>query len=293
MKTATNHFLILLKSGVEFFPGCNSWIQACFCSCMKAKHPGAWIRKIILLSTASSTIVAVSGQTVWTGISTVDAFVRTASPASNYGAAGALMVAGSASGIGAFESLVKFNLSGAKTQFDTQYGSGNWTISAVTLRLAGNVSTQGGTSSNFPAINAGNFTVTWTANDTWTEGAGTPAAPGASGVSFNDLTSLGGISDLSLGTFSFTPPGNNVAITWTLPAMPSSFTADLAAGGDVSLLFAPGDTTVAYLFNSRSYGTSANRPLLSVTAVPEPSAASFIMAAAGLFVWMKTRNQLV
>jgi hypothetical protein len=146
------------------------------------------------------------------------------------------------------------------------------------------VGTPGGTSPNFPAVRGGGFGISWLANDTWTEGTGTPGAPKTDGVTYADLASLTGINDLSLGSFAFAPPGNNVQLTWTLPVSASGFSTDLAAGGDVSLLFAPGDTAVAYLFNSRTYGTTANWPLLSVSAVPEPSAAALLLAAAGLSV---------
>jgi len=46
----------------------------------------------------------------------------------------------------------------------------------------------------------------------------------------------------------------------------------------VSLLVSPADTTIGYLFNSRSY-TASNRPLITVTAIPEPGA--YVMALAG------------
>ena len=239
-------------------------------------------RATLIAAAASFTIGAASAQVIWTSNPTADAFVKANNPTSNYGAAGALMVAGSASGSGVFETLVKFNLAAAKAQFDTQYGAGNWTITGATLRLAGNVATQGSTSSNFPAVSGGGFGITWLANDTWTEGTGTPGAPTSTGVTYSALATLTGLSDVSLGSFTYVPPGNNVQLTWTLPVSSSGFSTDLAAGGDVSLLFAPGDTTVSYLFNSRSYGTSANWPLLSVTAVPEPSAAALLLVAAGL-----------
>ncbi len=241
-------------------------------------------RSALIAAAASFTISAASAQVIstWTGNPTADAFVKANNPDSNYGAAGALMVSGSASGSGVFETLVEFNLAAAKAQFDTQYGAGNWTITGATLRLAGNVATQGGISSNFPAVSAGGFGISWLANDTWSEGAGTPGTPTATGVTYSALATLTGSNDEFLGSFSYTPPGNNMQITWTLPVAPSGFSADLGSGGDLSLLFTPGDTTVSYLFNSRTYGTSANWPLLSISAIPEPSAIVLLLVAAAL-----------
>ena len=67
---------------------------------------------------------------------TADTFVTNGSangagPNDNYGAAGSLMVAGSASGNGTFESLLQFNLSAATAQFNTQLGVGDWTLSNI------------------------------------------------------------------------------------------------------------------------------------------------------------------
>lgn len=233
-------------------------------------------------------------------ISTADAFVTSgtasgANPNDNYGGAGALMVAGSASGNGTFDTLLKFDLSAAKTQFDTQLGVGNWTLTNITLTLAGNFATQGAHPNNaiFPTINAGNFSINWLANDTWLEGTGTPSSPTTDGVTFNTLASFTSGSDEALGGFSFSPPGNNVQATWTL-GMTSGFVSDITAGSTASLLLAPADSTVSYLFNSRSFGTAANRPLLSLTVqtVPEPASIFYVLAGFASLIGIRRLRSL-
>ena len=225
-----------------------------------------------------------------------DAFVTSgsgnnANPSDNYGAAGALVVAGSASANGEFLSLVEFNLSAAKTAFDTQYGVGNWTVSSVRITLKSNFGIQGEQPSNliFPSINTGGFSITWMTNNSWSEGTGTPSVPSvypsssgslASDITFNNLTNFESGSDEALGSFQYTPPGNNTntPVNWSLNTgvSASGFTSAIAAGQNISLLFSPTDTTVSYLFDSRTQ--SSYGPIFTITAVPEPGVASLILA---------------
>src|ERR1051325_2699813 len=53
----------------------------------------------------------------------------------NYGGAGALGVASAGSAKGEFQSLLPFDLSGAKTSFDAQFSIGQWSLQSVTLQL--------------------------------------------------------------------------------------------------------------------------------------------------------------
>lgn len=238
-------------------------------------------------------VFTASAQTnTWTANPSEDAFVTDgtahgAGASDNYGGAGALMVAGSNSGNGTFESLLQFNLSSVVTYFNTQLGVGDWALSTITLTLAGNASTQGGSAGNaiFPTINAGNFSISFlAANPAWIEGTGTPSSPGATGVTYDSLASLTSGSDASLGTFSFTPPGNNVQLTWSLGTA-SGLASDIESGGTASLLVAPANSTIAYLFNSESFGTAANHPLLSITAqaVPEPGTLASLLGGFASF----------
>src|SRR6185295_2274309 len=48
------------------------------------------------------------------------------------------------------------------------------------------------------------------------------------------------------------------------------FLADVLEGDRVSLRLYGADSDVSAVFNSRSFGTPGNRPLLTIVAVPEP-----------------------
>jgi len=234
-----------------------------------------------------------------------DAFVtdgstHNASPNDNYGAAGALMVAGASGTNGPFLSVLQFNLSGAVTQFNAQYGVGNWTITGVSITLASNAATQGASAGNaiFPSINGGGFDITWMQNNNWTEGTGSPGTPevpaqGSTDLTYNNLLSTfetPGTDEL-LGSFDYTPPGNNVALTWNLDtgSSDSGFVDDIESGTPVSLLFGATSSTTAYLFNSRSY-TSGNNPIMTVTAVPEPVTGILLLATLGGFAFFRRRR---
>lgn len=198
-----------------------------------------------------------------------DAFV-TAGPVTtdrsgnNYGAAGALAIAAPGSSQGEFQSVMQFDLVGAKSTFDAAYGAGNWTINVATLRLTAAAPNN----PLFNASSAGSFAISFMQNDAWPEGTGTPNLPTSTGITFASLPALQSGSDAALGTFSFgggTSGASDYALT-----LPAAFVADLSAGGTTSLRLAAADTSVAYLFNSRNFGTAANRPLLTISAVPEP-----------------------
>jgi hypothetical protein len=197
-----------------------------------------------------------------------DAFVTTGPSGNlsgnNYGAAGALSVAAPNLSQGEFQSVLQFSLSGAKSSFDTQFGAGQWTIQSVMLQLTAAPPNN----AIFNASAGGQFRLSWMQNDGWTEGAGTPAAPTTTGVTFSTLSNFVGVADESLGTFSYNgaTSGNS---TYTLNLTPS-FSADVLAGNAVSLRMFAADTTVSYVFDSRNFGTASARPLLTITAVPEP-----------------------
>lgn len=236
-------------------------------------------------------------QTVWTGTAVSDAFLAAGSPSNplgsdltgnNYGGTGALAIAPASSTKGEFQSLVMFDLAPALALFDTAYGAGNWQITSITLTLAGNFGVQGAQPNNaiFNAINTGTFAIEWLSDDSWTEGTGNPSAPGVTGVTYDSLGSLLAGNREVLGGFTFVPPGNNVPVTWTLN-LEDDFMADAMAGNDLSLRFYATDNSVGYLFNSRSFGS--NRPLINVTAVPEPTGA--MLFAGGILALAAVRSR--
>jgi hypothetical protein len=251
-----------------------------------------WTILGLSLLCATSKVVAQNSYTITT--TTADAFLASGSPSNphganltslNFGGAGTLAIAPASSPDGEFDSVIKFNLSGAVSQFNTTYGAGNWTITGLTLSLASNFGVQGAQPNNniFNTINAGSFGIDWLSFDGWTEGAGSgngePGYPTTSEVSFNSIpTLLSGTVD-SLGTFTYTPPGNNIYLTYTLP-LDAGLVTDAAGGGDVSLYFYAADNQVSYLFNARSY--AQNHPEMTITVAPVPEPSAWAMVACGL-----------
>jgi hypothetical protein len=216
-------------------------------------------------------------QATYTVASSADAFLAAGSASNpkganlaglNFGGAGTLVVASASSANGEFQSVIKFNLSGATNLFDTTYGANNWTVSGVSLELTSNYGTAGVQPNNpiFDVISGGQFVIEWLSNDNWAEGTGTPNLPTTDGVTYDSLPSLLSGSHEMLSTNTYSPPGNNVHVTWTLPTT-ANLTANIAAGGDVSFLLYAADSQIYYLFNSYFYGRG-NEPLIHVTANP-------------------------
>jgi hypothetical protein len=219
---------------------------------------------------------------------TADAFLSGVSPSLNYGSAGTVAIAPASSAKGEFDSIIKFNLAGAVSQFTTTYGAGDWQITGLTLSLASNSGTQGTQPGNaiFNTINAGSFGVDWLAYDGWTEGTGGGNGAANGAVSFSSISTLFSAGSNSLGTFIYTPPGNNVYLNYALP-LAAGLVSDTAAGGDVSLYFYAADNQVGYLFNSKE--SASNRPGLTITAapVPEPGMLALTAVSFGLLTLRK------
>jgi hypothetical protein len=230
---------------------------------------------------------------------TADAFLASGSAgnpaganltANNYGGAGALAIAPASSTKGEFDSVIMFNTASAVSQFNTTYGAGNWTITGLMLSLASNTGTSGAVPGNtiFNTVNGGNFGIDWLSYDAWVEGTGTPSAPSATGVNFNSISTLLAGSD-SLGTFTYTPPGNNVYANYSL-SLDAGLVSDAAASGNVSLYFFAADNQVSCLFNSRTF--ASGRPELSLTATPapEPATMSLLAVSLGSVLWLRGRT---
>jgi hypothetical protein len=126
-----------------------------------------------------------------------DAFVAATEPNSNYGGGGALDIAAATSPKGEFDSLLRFDLSALKSNFDATFGLSHWTIDSITLQLTTGTPSNGIFNSNASGL----FALRWMQNDTWTEGSGTPTSPGATGITYATLASFLSGADEFLGTF--------------------------------------------------------------------------------------------
>jgi hypothetical protein len=178
---------------------------------------------------------------------------------------------------------MQFDLSGAKSSFDSQFGAGQWSAQSVTLQLTA-------TSPNNPIFNAsaaGLFGVSLMLNNGWTEGTGTPAGPTTTGITFSSLPSFQSALDEAVGSFSY-GGATSGSTTYTLTLSPT-LSADILAGNTVSLRVLAEDSAVSYLFDSRSFGTAASRPVLTIDAVPEPGVAALSLVGLGLLAWSRKR----
>jgi PEP-CTERM motif len=236
---------------------------------------------------------------------TADAFLASGSPGNpvganltslNFGGAGTLAIAPASSPKGEFDSVIQFNSAAATSQFNATYGAGKWQITGLTLLLASNFATQGQQPNNtiFNTINAGNFGIDLISDNNWVEGTGggmgTPGYPGNSLVSFNSIpTLLSGTVD-SLGTFTYTPPGNGSYLSYSLP-LNSDLVTDATAGGAVSLYFFAADDQVSYLFNSKEFGSGHPELTLTVTPTPEPGTLG-LLALGSLLVARRWKNRI-
>lgn len=215
-------------------------------------------------------------QVTFTGTTSDDAFLATGSPnnprgtdltGSNFGAAGVLYIAPAASANGEYQSVLKFSLFGASSLFNSACGS-NWTITAISLELTGNIATAGAQPDNamFNPVTGGNFVIEWLADDNWVEGTGRPNFPTTDGVTYGSLADLLAGAHEILCTNTYSPPGNNVPVTWTLP-LNGNLVNDIARGGAVSFRLFAVDNQISYLFNSHNFG-NGNEPLIHITASP-------------------------
>ena len=216
-----------------------------------------------------------------------DAFVSSANPANNYGGAGSLEVSAAGLAKGEFDSLLQFDLSSAKSSFDTAFGSGQWTVQDVSLQLTANFPNN----AIFNASTAGQFAVNWMQNDGWQEGQGTPAAPSTTGITFDSLPSFLSAGEQSLGTFSFSGSTSATAIYPLKSA--SGILSDLEAGNLTSLLLKANDTTMSGLFNSRSFNTFGSRPMLTIDAVAVPEPTGWMLGALGAGAVAVVRRRFV
>lgn len=143
------------------------------------------------------------------------------------------------------------------------------------------------TSSLFNTINAGQFGVDWLGYNNWVEGTGGGNGANNGAVSFNSIPTLFSAGSASLGTFLYTPPGNNIYENYSL-ALNSSLVSGAAAGGDVSLYFFAADSQVSYLFNSKEF--SSNHPELTISATVIPEQGTLALTTSALVCLLISRR---
>ena len=205
----------------------------------------------------------------------------------NYGGGGALAVAASGLPNGEFQTVLKFDLSGARDTFNAQFGAGEWSIQSVSLQLTSSPHNN----SIYNAIAAGSFGISLLQNNTWVEGTGTAGTPTTDGISFNSLQNsfINNSADQDLGTFNF-PGGSSGANTYLLNLSPG-FITDVLNGSEASFRMFAADEEVSYLFSSRSAAAPSSEPDLIITAVsvvPEPGTVTLI--GLGLAIWVFKRT---
>jgi hypothetical protein len=222
-----------------------------------------------------------------------DAYVTTGADgslsSSNFGAAGALAVSASGLPQGEFQSVIKFSLAGATSSFNTQFGAGQWMIDSVTLQLT--AAPHG--NSIFNNVAAGQFAVSLMQNNSWVEGAGNGGTPTSDGISFDSLenTYINNALDQPLGVYEF--GGNTIGANSYTLGLSSQLVADALSGGNVSLRLFAADSNVSYLFDSRTGGSTAFHPMITVDAsvVPETGSVSLCAAALGILPLLQWRRR--
>jgi hypothetical protein len=218
---------------------------------------------------------------------TADAFVTTGSSgslsSSNFGAAGALAVSASGLPQGEFQSVLKFDLAAAENSFNTQFGVGNWTVQSVTLQLV----SAPHANAIFNEIAPGQFGISLMQNNSWVEGTGSGGIPSSDGISYNLLQNMyiNNSLDQALGIFNF--PGGSSGTNFYSLTLSSGLVSDALNGDSLSLRLFAADSSVSYLFDSRTGGGSAAfHPFLTVNAavVPEPGCVGIAAAALALSI---------
>jgi len=267
-----------------------------------------WIRLLLLAGFAGLAALSRAAEpTIYSVISSNDAFLPTGSADNpnmggdyadndltdwNYGDAGTLVISsgnnryvdpntGQTISKGEFQSVIMFSSAGAITLFDATYGAGNWVITSIALSFASNWADAGALPNNpiFGMIQGGQFVIEWLSDDNWVQGTGNPSNPTQDGVTYDSLSTLLSSEHEVLGSYTYSPPGSGVRLTWNLP-LTDNLVADAAAGDDLSFLMYAGDDNINYLFNSNRYGRG-NEPKIIITAIPEPPAAG-LAALAGI-----------
>ena len=228
-------------------------------------------RRLAALAVAVSAQLACFGQTTNVSVTpSADAFVWSLAPSSNYGAAGALSVSGSAAVNGSgqqnglFDSLIRFPMSNVVAAVAGAFGTNGWVVTGATLTL------NEVAAPNNPIFDrgVGAFEIRWITSDAWVEGTGKPITPTMDGVAYQNLSSvLNPALDESLG--SFTNSGLDGPVSFTLP-LAGGLVSNVLAGADMNLYLTAASDSVGFTFNSKDFTGTNAWPVLTITAVAKP-----------------------
>jgi hypothetical protein len=230
----------------------------------------AWGRTFAAALTLAAQLACFGQTTNVTVTPSADTFVWSLAPSSNYGAAGALSVSGSAAVDGSgqtnglFDSLIRFPISNVVAAVAGAFGTSGWVVAGATLTL------NEVAAPNNPIFDrgVGEFEIRWIASDTWVEGTGKPTTPTTDGVAYQDLSSvLNPALDESLG--SFTNSGLDGPISFTLP-LAGGLVSNVLNGADMNLYLTAASDSVGFTFNSRDFTGTNSWPVLTITAAAKP-----------------------
>jgi hypothetical protein len=242
--------------------------------------------KFTLLLTAALPASLSAQSTTLSQVVDANTYVSSGQPTMNFGGMGAMEIAvPTAAQNRTEESLIQFNTATLQSDFNADYGAGNWAVTSVTLKLFSNFATAGvqPNNSSLNQIAAGGFELDWLSDNNWS----------ATAITWNTLPSVlpgtGNNTLASLGDFIW-PATGAASTTWTLGLDPN-LVNDISSGGAVTIFGQPtAGSTVGYLFN-----TLNNNPAVlnvTVTEVPEPSAMAMIVSGlVGLGAIRLRKNQ--
>ena len=230
--------------------------------------------QLTILLTAAIPGSLLAQSTTLSQVVDMNTYVSSGQPTQNFGTMGAMEIAvPTATQNRTEESLIQFNTATLQSEFNADYGAGNWTVTAVTLTLYSNFGTAGEQpgNSSFNQIAAGAFELDWLSDNNWS----------ATAVTWNNISSVlpgtGNNALDSLGDFNFLASGTSPN-TWTLGLDPNLLN-EITSGAPVSIFGQPtDDSTVGYLFNT----LNNNPAVLNVTVEPVPEPSMLALSACGL-----------